>query len=211
MAASFHTASEAPETWRLDRRSPLPLHAQAERLLRQLINRREYRNGGFLPEEVSLSRTLGVSRNTLRAAILRLVAEGRLERKAGVGTRVTEPKIKSGVGAWHSFTREMQAKGIRVETFSIKVRSVPASAELARALQVPLGTRLLLVDRVRGWAGQPEVHFRSYLHPRLGLNKDDDFHEPLYDLIQQRRGIVADQSWEEFTAVAAARPLATLL
>ena len=67
---------------RLDPQSRLPLHAQAEELLRELIQRQEYCDGGLLPDEVSLSRRLGISRNTLRAAIGRLVAEGRLERKA---------------------------------------------------------------------------------------------------------------------------------
>ena len=98
---------------RLNHHSPLPLHAQAEQLLRELIRRKEYRSGGRLPDEVSLSRTLGISRNTLRAAILRLVTEGRLERKAGVGTRATEPKVKSGVGAWHSFRAKWTAKESR--------------------------------------------------------------------------------------------------
>ena len=81
---------------RLDHESPLPLHAQAEQVLRELIQQPGQRAAGLLPDEVSLSRSLGISRNTLRAAIGRLVAEGRLERKAGVGTRVTEPKVQSG-------------------------------------------------------------------------------------------------------------------
>jgi len=196
---------------RLDPRSRLPLHAQSEELLRELMQRKEYRDGGLLPAEVSLSRTLGVSRNTLRAALARLVAEGRLERKPGVGTRVVEPRVKSGVGAWHSFTREMQAKGIAVKTFSLRVQFVRAPQEIARALQIKLGTMILCVDRVRGWDGQPEVHFRSYLHPRLGLSKDSDFQQPLYDLIKQECSLEADQSLEEFTAVAADKPLADLL
>jgi len=196
---------------RLNHRCPLPLHAQAEELLRELIQRQEYCDGGLLPDEVSLSRRLGISRNTLRAAIGRLVAEGRLERKAGVGTRAVEPRVKSGVGAWHSFTREMEAKGIRVETFSIEARMLCFPVEVARSLQIAVGTKVLCVDRVRGWEGQPEVYFRSYLHPRLGLTKESDFHQPLYELIQQQRSIIADQSLEEFTAVAADRRLARLL
>jgi GntR family transcriptional regulator len=43
------------------------------------------------------------------------------------------------------------------------------------------------------------------------LTKESDFHQPLYELIQQQRSIIADQSLEEFTAVAADRRLARLL
>lgn len=204
------TAPDRPVP-RLNPGNPLPLHAQAEQWLRGLVKQREYREGGLLPDEVSLSRTLGISRNTLRAAIARLVSEGRLERKAGMGTRVVEPRIKSGAGAWHSFTREMEAKGIVVETFSIKASWLPAPVAAARALEIANETKVLCVDRVRGWDGQPEVHFRSYLHPRLGLTKESDFQQPLYELIHEQCSLVADQSLEEFTAVSAGRNLARLL
>jgi GntR family transcriptional regulator len=196
---------------RLNHASPLPLHAQAEQLLRELIKQPKYREGGLLPDEVSLSRRLGISRNTLRAAIARLVSEGRLERKAGTGTRAVEPRIKSGAGAWHSFTREMESKGIRVETFSIKARVLPAPPEVVRALRTTDKTKVLCVDRVRGWEGQPEVHFRSFLHPRLGLTTENDFQQPLYELIKEQCSIIADQSLEEFTAVPANRHLARWL
>jgi GntR family transcriptional regulator len=196
---------------RLDHNSPLPLHAQAEQVLRELIRQPELRAAGLLPDEVSLSRSLGISRNTLRAAIGRLVAEGRLERRAGIGTRVTEPKVQSGVGAWHSFTREMQAKGIKVETYSIKVQLRVAPQEVVCALRIDPETEVLRLDRVRGWDGQPEVHFRSYFHPRLKLSPAADFQRPLYELIQQHCSAIADQSQEELTAVAADRRLARWL
>jgi len=207
----MNTASPSGKIVRLDHNNPLPLHVQAERVLRELIQRPEQRAAGLLPDEVSLSRSLGISRNTLRAAIGRLVAEGRLERKAGIGTRVTEPKVQSGVGAWHSFTREMEAKGIEVETCSIKVQLLAAPEEVARALRIEPDTEVLCLDRVRGWDGQPEVHFRSYLHPRLKLSKETDFQRPLYELVKEHCSIIADQSQEELTAVAADRRLARLL
>jgi GntR family transcriptional regulator len=209
--ARVNTRQTISGTLRLDHRSPLPLHAQAEQLLRTLIQREEYRNGGLLPDEVSLSRTLGISRNTLRAAVLRLVADGRLERKAGVGTRVVEPTVKSGVGAWHSFTREMAGKGVKVETYSLNVKWVPVPVEAAQALKIPSKTKVLCLDRVRGWDAQPEVVFRSYFHPRLHLTDKEDFCKPLYELIHEHCSVVADESLEEFTAMPADRQLARLL
>ena len=200
-----------PGVLRLDHASALPLHAQAEQLVRILIERPQYRAGGLLPDEVALARSLGISRNTLRAAISRLVAEGRLERKAGVGTRVVEPRVKSGVGAWHSFTREMAAKGIQLKTYSVKVSLAPATDPVAKALQIAPGTEVLCLDRVRGWDDKPEADFHSCFHPRLGLTKDEVFEKPLYEMIQERTGVVADQSLEEFIAVAADKRLARLL
>ena len=196
---------------RRDPRSPLPLHAQAEALLRRLIQQPPYGNGGLLPDEATLANALGVSRNTLRTAIGRLVAEGWLERKAGVGTRVTEPRAQSGTGAWHSFTRALETRGIKVETYTTTARLAPATIAVARALKVPEKTGVLCVDRVRGWDGRPEADFLSFFHPRLRLTKNDNFDRPVYELMHERSGVMADESLEEFVAVAADQRLARLL
>jgi GntR family transcriptional regulator len=196
---------------RLDPGSSLPLHVQAEQSLRTLLDRPTQAPGTLLPDEVTLANAMGVSRNTLRAAIARLVREGRLNRKAGVGTRVVEPRVHSGVGAWQSFTREMESKGVRVETYSLSARLVAISAEVAGHLHLGAGTEVLCLDRVRGWEGRRVVRFLSYLHPRLGLTLGDDFNQPLYALIQDRSGVIADQSNEELTAVGADRKLARIL
>lgn len=207
--AAPKTSSDA--VLRLDRTSSLPLHVKAEQLLREMIRRPDYVRGALLPDEVSLARNLGISRNTLRAAIGRLVGEGKLERKAGLGTRVLEPRVHSGVGAWHSFTREMAAKGVVVETYSTCAKRSPAPEAASRALKIDPDAPVVCVERVRGWTNQPEVHFLSYLHPRLQISEKEDFRQPLYQLIQERCSVVADESREELQAVTADRRLARLL
>jgi len=196
---------------RLDRQSPVPLHAQVEGLLRALIRQAEYRDGKPLPDEVTLARRLGVSRNTVRAGIARLVFEGLVERRAGVGTRAASRSVRSGLGAWHSFTREMEAKGIRVVTFDRQGAWEPAGRDAARALRIRPGARVLRLDRLRGWNGEPVVHFRSWFHPRLGLTGEEDFEKPLYETIESACGTVAEGAREELGAVAADARLARLL
>jgi GntR family transcriptional regulator len=196
----------------LDRRSPVPLHAQVERLLRDLLRRPPYRDGALLPDEVSLARRLGVSRNTVRAGVARLAFEGLLERRAGVGTRAAAARtVHTGIGAWHSFTHEMERKGLRVQTFAREAGREAADAAVARALRVRPGTRVLRLDRLRGWDGEPVVLFQSWLHPRLGLDGTEDFDRPLYALIESESGVAADRAHEELEAVAADARLAGLL
>ena len=81
---------------KLDHASSKPLHVQAEEILRKLIESEEYKNGKFLPNEVDLSERLNISRNTLRQAINKLVFEGLLIRKKGVGTKVAQKGIVGG-------------------------------------------------------------------------------------------------------------------
>jgi len=187
----------------LDHDSPVPLHLQAEHTLRLLVAEPRYQKGELLPDELTLARELGVSRNTLRSALGRLVQEGLLERRPGLGTRVLRERTSSGLQGWLSFTREMAKQGIEVQTFEVVSERLRANAEVASALQVPRESSVMRLDRLRGWDGIPSVRFRSYLHPRLGLEPRDDFNVPLYELIAQRCRVFPERSIQEITAVEA--------
>lgn len=89
----------------IDHKSPVPLHVQAENLLRTMMADPEYLNGKFLPNEVALAKQLAISRSTLRQALNKLVYEGLLIRKKGIGTKVVEPIISSKSKNWLSFTK----------------------------------------------------------------------------------------------------------
>lgn len=180
-----------------------PLHRQVEDRIRQFAAQPEFQDGALLPDELTMANRLGVSRGTARAALARLVSAGLLERRAGVGTRVARPRAESGIRAWRSFSREMAAKGIKVENYGSDFRSYAATAEVAQALQVELGTMVQRIDRLRGWDGLPVLLSRSWLHPRLRLSREPDFSLPLYDLLEKETGVVADAAREDFTAIAA--------
>ena len=145
----------------LDHRSPMPLRAQVEALLRRMILQTDYQKGALLPDEVTLAAQLGVSRGTVRSGIGKLVFEGVLERKAGVGTRVSNRHLESGIRAWRSFTQEMASKGITVKNFRLDYHSIKASDDAAQALQLEPGTTCWRLDRVRGWDGKPVLQSSS--------------------------------------------------
>ncbi len=195
----------------LDHQSPVPLHIQVEQLLRELARQPEFAEGALLPNEVSLAAQLGVSRGTIRSGISKLVFEGLLERKAGVGTRLSSRHLESGIRAWRSFTREMACKGITVENFQLNYRQSPAPADAALALQVPPGTALWKLDRVRGWNGKPVLQSTSWFHPRLGLKGNEDFTRPLYEVIETVTGVRPHHAQEAFLAIAADARTARLL
>jgi GntR family transcriptional regulator len=191
--------------------SGMPLHRQVEQRLRRLLSRRDFQKGALLPDELTIANRLGVSRGTVRTALARLVQDGLLERKAGVGTRMVRQPAESGIAAWRSFSREMARKGIRVETFRSGFRTGPATVRVARALQVKTGAPVNRLDRVRGWDGCPVLHSRSWLHPRLRLNRRQPLSRPLYEVIRTETGAVADHAREELSAVRAGRTLARRL
>ncbi len=195
----------------LDHSSPLPLHAQAEQWLRSFISEPPQNHGGLLPDEVALAKRLSISRNTLRAAITRLVNDGLLERKRGVGTRILPPRTATGLGKWESFSREMAAKGVQVENFHIEARWEKAEEHIAQKLQIANESTVLHLTRLRGYDDSPVVLFESWFHPNIPLNPDADFQQPLYQLITAHCDMVPMRSQEEITAIAANRILAKKL
>jgi GntR family transcriptional regulator len=195
----------------LDHQSPVPLRAQVEALLRDLIRQPQYQNGGLLPDEVALAAELGVSRGTIRSGISKLVFEGLLDRKAGVGTRVSNRNVESGIREWHSFTREMASKGIKVENFRMAYHQIEASKDAQQALQLDATRPLWRLDRVRGWAGRPVLHTMSWFHPRLGLKGNEETNQPLYEMIEKTSGVRPHHAREDFLAVNAESQMARQL
>ena len=196
---------------KLDHQSSVPLRAQVEQLLRELIRQPKYQRGALLPDEVKLATRLGISRGTVRSGISKLVFEGVLERKAGVGTRMTSKQVESGIRAWRSFTREMKAKGIEVQNFRLDYRLVTPSPEAAEALQIPGAAQVWRLDRVRGWNGKPVLQSTSWFHPRLGLKGEEDFAAPLYETLEKTTGVRPHHAREEFLGTVADGHRAKLL
>jgi GntR family transcriptional regulator len=195
----------------LDHGSPVPLKAQVEKLLREMALLPEYQKGGLLPDELALAARLGVSRGTVRSGISKLVFEGVLERKAGVGTRVSSRHLESGISAWRSFTREMASKGISVENYRLDYRLSKAGVDAVRTLHLGEGTLIWRLDRVRGWDGEPVLHSTSWFHPRIGLKGTEDTSRPVYEMIESSTGVRPSYAREEFSAVNADPRLARLL
>ena len=71
-----------------DRASDVPLHRQLAGHLREAILDGELRGGTRLHASRALAVQLGVSRNTVTAALDQLIAEGYLEARVGAGTFV---------------------------------------------------------------------------------------------------------------------------
>ena len=199
---------------KIDPHSSVPLHAQVEELLRRLLREPKYRQGELLPAEAKIAEQLGVSRNTVRAAISRLVHEGVLERKAGRGTRYVHEPLRTSLTSWPSFSRELQQKGIPVAVFSLNAELLWPTESVIGALRLTdeeKNGRVLKMERIRGYHEVPAVYSISWFHPRTELQVADDFSRPLYQLIHDKSGLVADSSEEEISAMVADEELAERL
>lgn len=195
----------------IDHKSPIPLHVQAENLLRKLIETPDYQDGKLLPNEVDLAKRLAISRATLRQAINKLVFEELLVRRKGVGTKVVKKRFSSRSNNWLSFSQEMAARGIPVRNFELHISWEIPNEGLVNFFAIDPDQKILKLERVRGRPEGPFVYFISYFHPRIGLTGDEDFKRPLYDILETDYHTVADLSKEEISAMVADKYLASKL
>ncbi len=185
---------------KINHQSAIPFHAQVEELLRKMIGLPEYNDGKFFPNEVELAKKLGISRNTVRHAINKLVYEGLLIRKKGVGTKVAGKSVTTRLDSWHSFTQEMNEKGIPFKNYEIDVNWVEADPFVAKFFSVTENKLVLKMERLRGLDKGPIVYFISYFHPRVGLTGKEDFSKPLYKLLEDKYSTIVTISKEEISA-----------
>ena len=188
----------------LDHNSSVPLHVQAENILRQLISLDEYKSGKLLPKEVDLAKKFNISRSTLRQAINRLVFEGVLIRKRGYGTIVAPTVMLSNAKNWMSFSQEMKAQGFAVGNFELHISwKIAESVSISTFFSVDANTRLLCMERLRGKIDKPFVYFVSYFNPIIGITGNENFTRPLYEILEKDFNIKVHTSHEEISAKAA--------
>lgn len=134
----------------VDRRSPTPLYVQLEKAFLADIRQRGLQPGDRLPTEGEIAERYGVSRQTIRQALMRLVADGYVERVQGLGSFVAKPR-PSHQSLLTSFTHNMRAQGYIPQRRLITSHVTAAPVEAQASWDMLEGdyqyiSRLLLVD-----------------------------------------------------------------
>ncbi|MGH3173245.1 MAG: GntR family transcriptional regulator [Streptosporangiaceae bacterium] len=147
----------------------MPLYAQAEKVLEDLLVHRQYRIGDRIPPEAELVRSLGVSRATIRAAVGRLAGRGLLVRRQGSGTflarlpeQVGQPSpvgIKLGsnvaqLGRLETYTSIAERLGLKAESDQLRVEAARSAPDEAGALELPATSEVIRVSRVLRFDGE---------------------------------------------------------
>lgn len=149
-------------------RRPLPLYAQIKESLRERIIDGTYRQHDRIPSEADLMRSFGVSRITVRQALSDLENERLIFKVAGKGAFVSKPRPFQQSARLQGFGEAMLKLGITVTNRLVSLNTVAADAVVAARLQVPEGSPLTEIRRVRYTDGEPISLDVTYVRRDLG-------------------------------------------
>ncbi|PYI51348.1 UTRA domain-containing protein [Paenibacillus flagellatus] len=133
---------------KLNNTSQEPLYLQLKNIIKEDIHRGNYKAGEQLPPEEELCETYGVSRGTVRKAIMDLVGEGILKRHQGKGTFVREESmIKRELFSMGGYSETATTTGEPLRPHILSCSVIGADDYLASFFRVEPGDRILELKR----------------------------------------------------------------
>jgi DNA-binding GntR family transcriptional regulator len=171
----------------LDRASPIPLYFQIAENLREAIQAGTIAPGERLDNELGLAEQLGVSRPTVRQAIQRLVQQGLVVRRRGLGTVVVAPRILRPV-VLTSLYDDLAAAERVPTTAVLSFAEIAADDQVAQVLSLAVGTPVLSIERLRLADDTPLALMHNYLPVKLlqGRTEADLEQTGLYELLRSQ-------------------------
>ncbi|MFF5993376.1 GntR family transcriptional regulator [Lysinibacillus sp. KU-BSD001] len=154
------------------------LYLQVIDRLKSDIEKGIYQENQKLPSEFELSKSLGVSRATLREALRLLEEENVIVRRHGVGTFVNpKPVFTSGIEQLSSISSMIEKAGMEPGSiFMSAVEDEPTENDLNR-FQTDIDDNVITIERVRTADSEPVVYCidkvpSSYLPKQFLKNED---------------------------------------
>lgn len=135
------------------------LYLQVIDRLKSDIETGVFKENEKLPSEFELSKSLGVSRATLREALRLLEEENVIVRRHGVGTFVNpKPLFTSGIEHLSSISSMIEAAGMEPGSRFLKATEAVPSEEDLKRFQCDGEDKILTIERVRTADGEPVVY-----------------------------------------------------
>ncbi|HZD22010.1 MAG TPA: GntR family transcriptional regulator [Acidimicrobiia bacterium] len=184
----------------VDRASPTPLWAQIESELRTRLLKGDFEDE--FPSEPDLMNAYQVSRSTVRQAVAALERSGLVERRRGLGTRVTKRPLIDSTARIYSLAGWITRTGLTERSVvpTAGIGTVPDDP--AGHLGLDPGDEAVHIMRIRYAGDEPIAIDRSWFPGHVGqtLIDDDLTTGSLYDRLT-RAGIIPTSSVEQIQPV----------
>ncbi|MGC4378485.1 GntR family transcriptional regulator [Fictibacillus sp. Mic-4] len=190
---------------KLNNQTSVPLYSQLKQIILEDIDRGVYSPGEKMPTESELCDKYGVSRITVRKAVLDLVDDGILIRQQGKGTFVQRQKIKRELISITGYSEFMVESGKKPDTKIISLNILHASEEIADSLAIEPGDEILEMKRILFYDEMPFVFEVSTYPLTLVPNLDQYIHESIstYEILKNRYHLYPAHKTELINVISA--------
>jgi GntR family transcriptional regulator len=199
----------------------IPLYYQLETLLRKRILSGEFPPNTLLPSEDALSKEYGVSRITVRRALLSLEQEKLIARKRGKGTFVLKSAKPVEPARLTGFMEDIIALGIRTNAKVLDISWAHPPENVREGLDLKEADQVLRIEKVRLIDKAQFSYVLNYLPPDVG-NKisvsklrlkpismifEDDLNMNLVEAFQTLEATIADSDTASILGIRVGDPL----
>jgi len=191
---------------------PYPKYLQLRDLIRRRIGR-ELGVGDSLPPEPALATEFRVSRETVRAALRGLEAEGLLLRRPRVGTVISAlPGHPEAGERLTGLVEDYTALGLNTDTTVLKQGLAVPPRDVAGELNIDPEAAVLSVERVRKLNGEPLAYHEAFIpYPLAKKIQGRDLSKLAIIHELERSGEPLVEEWQRISAVVADMTFARLL
>src|SRR6185295_15201871 len=142
-------------------RNGLPAYQRIQSTIRKRIEAGQLRSGDAVASERDLAKLHQVSLMTARHALASLEREGIVERRRGIGTFVSSPKIH--FNKLMSYTEQMAARSLTAASRILLAKIIDNEPDAAARLSLDPTKSLIKLERLRHAADEPFALETCYL------------------------------------------------
>ena len=174
----------------IDREDHQKLYFQLYEILKKKIESNVWLVGSQIPTEDELCKMFGVSRATVRTAVLELVRQGYLKRQQGKGTFIYRNYVSEGLTMLTNFRELLFEEGLNFTT-NVLARTVMMPIDnLDVKLDIPKDKHIIYIKRLRSIDNEPVLLQETYIPYHIcPLLEEDIEHQSLFELFEKKYGI----------------------
>src|SRR6266403_2222161 len=193
------------------KRDGLPAYQRIQASILKRIDAGQLRPGDAVASERELARIHQVSLMTARHALASLELEGIVDRRRGIGTFVSAPKIH--FNKLMSYTEQMSTRSLTAGSRVLFAKVLDNENEAAARLSLPPTTQVIKLERLRHASGEPFALETCYLNAAefSGLLDEPIGRESLFGILERNYKVELGYADEEVDATAADPRIAEIL
>lgn len=190
---------------KLNTSAEIPLYLQLKEAIKAAIKDETFLSNQKIPTEIELSQQYNVSRITVRRAVEELCQEDYLIKRQGKGTFVKQKKVQRKMEYLLSFSEACKANGRVPSRLVIQRQVITLSEEDAIAMNQPIGSKAIMIDRVNLADGIPLIYEKNiFPYHKYAFLLEETLDGSLYQLLEEKYQIKIKHSLNSYLEVTRA-------